>query len=60
MGLNAPILLDDSFAAGNAFGAEGTPSAVLIDEDGQIASAVAVGADAVLALLGAGAQLRVA
>ncbi len=54
MGLKAPILLDQSFAAGNAFGAEGTPSAVLIDSDGHTASPVAVGADAVFALLGDG------
>ena len=53
MGLQAPILLDDEFAAGNAFGAMGTPSAVRIGADHQIASAVAVGADAVLALAGA-------
>jgi peroxiredoxin/thiol-disulfide isomerase/thioredoxin/uncharacterized membrane protein YphA (DoxX/SURF4 family) len=53
MGLRAPILLDDGFAAGNDFGAMGTPSAVRIDADHQIASAVAVGADAVLALAGA-------
>jgi peroxiredoxin/uncharacterized membrane protein YphA (DoxX/SURF4 family) len=53
IGLRAPILLDDGFAAGNDFGAMGTPSAVLIDADRQIASTVAVGADAVLALAGA-------
>jgi peroxiredoxin/uncharacterized membrane protein YphA (DoxX/SURF4 family) len=52
MVLRAPILLDDSFAAGKAFGASGTPSAVLIDERGRVASAVAVGAEAVLALGG--------
>jgi len=50
-GLRAPILLDGSFAAGTAFGAEGTPSAVLVGEDGMTASPVAVGADAVFALL---------
>ncbi len=53
LGLRAPILLDDGFAAGNAFGAMGTPSAVRIDSDRRIASDVAVGADAVLALAGA-------
>ncbi len=58
MGLSAPILLDQSFAAGNAFGAEGTPSAVLIDADGMTASAVAVGADAVFALLDAAGDAR--
>jgi thiol-disulfide isomerase/thioredoxin/uncharacterized membrane protein YphA (DoxX/SURF4 family) len=53
MGLKAPVLLDDSFAAGTAFGAGGTPSAVLIDGSGRIASPLAVGAHAVLALMGA-------
>jgi peroxiredoxin len=52
MGLNAPILLDDGFAAGDAFGAMGTPSAVRVDADRRVASAVAIGADAVLALAG--------
>jgi methylamine dehydrogenase accessory protein MauD len=51
MALRAPILLDDGFTAG-AFGATGTPSAVLVDEQGRIASAVAVGAPDVLALVG--------
>jgi thiol-disulfide isomerase/thioredoxin/uncharacterized membrane protein YphA (DoxX/SURF4 family) len=59
MGLRAPILLDGSFAAGTAFGAAGTPSAVLVDGQGRIASSVAVGADAVLELIesGTGAEL---
>ena len=51
MGLRAPVLLDGSFAAGSAFGATGTPSAVLV-EDGVIASGIAVGAPAVLELVG--------
>jgi peroxiredoxin len=53
LGLRAPILLDDGFAAGSAFGAMGTPSAIRIDSDRRVASDVAVGADAVLALAGA-------
>jgi hypothetical protein len=52
-GLQAPILLDGSFEAGRAFRASGTPSAVLLDADGSIASPLAVGAEAVLALAGA-------
>jgi len=55
MGLRAPTLLDGSFAAGRAFEAAGTPSAVLIDGQGRISSSVAVGADAVLELIGSGA-----
>jgi hypothetical protein len=54
MGLDSPVLLDQQFATGRAFGAGGTPSAVLIDEAGKIASEVAVGAPAVLELAGAG------
>lgn len=54
MGLSSTIVLDDAFATGRAFGATGTPSAVLVDEQGRIACDVAVGADAVLDLLRAG------
>jgi thiol-disulfide isomerase/thioredoxin len=53
MGLRAPIVLDQSFAAGSAFGANGTPSAVLVDAEHRIASELVVGARAVLALAGA-------
>jgi peroxiredoxin len=56
LGLRAPILLDDGFAAGNAFGAMGTPSAVRVDSERRVASAVAVGAEALLALALAGAS----
>ena len=50
MGLSSPVLLDEQLVVGSAFDAPGTPSAVLIDEQGQIASELAVGAPAVLAL----------
>jgi thiol-disulfide isomerase/thioredoxin len=50
MGLRAPVTLDVGFAAGRAFGAHGTPSAVLIDNSGRIASEMAVGAPAILEL----------
>jgi protein-disulfide isomerase len=50
MGLSAPVLLDDAFAAGEQLGVEGTPSAVRVDARGRVASPVAVGAEAVLAL----------
>ena len=46
----APIILDASHSAGRAFGADGTPMAVLIDVEGNIASEIATGAAAVLAL----------
>jgi thiol-disulfide isomerase/thioredoxin len=50
MELNSPVVLDQQFNTGRAFGAGGTPSAVLVDEEGKIASEVAVGAPAVLVL----------
>jgi protein-disulfide isomerase len=54
MGLASMVVLDQQFAVGRAFGASGTPSAVLVDAEGQVASGVAVGAPAVLEL----AELR--
>ena len=54
MGLASPVLLDQNFAAGRAFGASGTPSGVLVDAEGKVASEVAVGAPAVMELAGAG------
>ena len=53
MGLRSPVVLDQGFNVGAAFGADGTPSAILVDERGRIASDLAVGAPAVLALAGA-------
>lgn len=50
MGLSSPVVLDQEFAAGRAFRASGTPSAVLIDSEGKVASEVVVGAKAVLTL----------
>jgi peroxiredoxin len=42
-GIRSRILLDQNFSAGKAFGATGTPSGLLLDEGGRIASKVAVG-----------------
>ena len=53
MGLRSPVVLDASFKSGDAFGAAGTPSAVLVDEEGRIASDVVAGAEQVLSLAGA-------
>jgi thiol-disulfide isomerase/thioredoxin len=53
MGLTSPVLLDQQFATGRAFGASGTPSAVLVDAEGKVASEVTVGAPAVMELAGA-------
>ena len=53
LGLTSTTLLDEGFATGRSFGASGTPSAVLIDKTGKIASDIVVGAPAVLELAGA-------
>ena len=53
MGLRSTVVLDQNFSVGSAFGASGTPSAVLVDAEGKVASEVAVGAPAVLGLAGA-------
>jgi thiol-disulfide isomerase/thioredoxin len=50
MGLEAPILLDQNFSAGTAFGTSGTPSGIIVDRRGKIASALAVGAPGVMDL----------
>lgn len=54
MGLRSTILLDQSFELGRALNVKGTPSAVLIDARGRIASGVASGSDAVFALVASG------
>jgi hypothetical protein len=51
-GFQSRVLLDAQFAAGARFGADGTPSAVIVDAEGRVASDVGVGADAVWALAG--------
>lgn len=51
-GFRSTVLLDPNFELAKAFGSRGTPSAVLIDEEGNIASAMAVGADAIFELTG--------
>jgi thiol-disulfide isomerase/thioredoxin len=54
MGLRAPVLLDKSgMSIGSQFAVHGTPMAVLVDAQGAIASEVATGEKAVLALAGA-------
>jgi peroxiredoxin/uncharacterized membrane protein YphA (DoxX/SURF4 family) len=52
-GLSSTVVLDQNFATGGAFGASGTPSAVLVDAQGKVASDIAVGAPAVMELAGA-------
>jgi thiol-disulfide isomerase/thioredoxin len=49
-GFRSTVLLDEHFEAGEQFGIGGTPMAVLLGADGRIASGVAAGARAILAL----------
>jgi thiol-disulfide isomerase/thioredoxin len=51
-GFASTVLLDSEYAAGTAFGAGGTPMAVLLDAAGRVASPVVAGAEAVLELAG--------
>ena len=53
MNLRSPVALDQGSSAMSAFGANGTPMAMLVDAEGNIASELAAGAPAVLALAGA-------
>jgi hypothetical protein len=50
-GFESTILLDPGFRTGEAFGASGTPSAILIDAEGNIASGLSVGGPDVMNLL---------
>jgi thiol-disulfide isomerase/thioredoxin len=52
LGFRSSVVLDEGFKVANAFGASGTPSAVLVDADGRISSTVGIGARDVLALAG--------
>jgi peroxiredoxin/uncharacterized membrane protein YphA (DoxX/SURF4 family) len=59
LGLRSPVVLDqDGVSVGRMFGATGTPMAVLVDAEGNIASEVAAGAPAVLALAGSAQAQR--
>ncbi len=50
--IQSPIVLDDERKVANALGMKGTPSAVLINEDGKIVSEVAMGAPQIWGLIG--------
>jgi thiol-disulfide isomerase/thioredoxin len=50
-GFRSSVVIDSGFSAGNAFGASGTPSAIRIDREGKVASAIGVGADEAMKLL---------
>ena len=50
LALRSPVLRDEEFTVAPAFGANGTPMAVLLNAQGKVASRVAVGAAEVFAL----------
>jgi peroxiredoxin/uncharacterized membrane protein YphA (DoxX/SURF4 family) len=52
IGLKSPILLDKDYKTAAKFGMAGTPSAVLVNEEGKIISETAVGAPTIWALIG--------
>jgi methylamine dehydrogenase accessory protein MauD len=52
MNLRSTVVLDSNSEVGTVFNANGTPMAVLLDAQGIVASDVAAGAEAVLALAG--------
>jgi peroxiredoxin len=52
LGLECPILLDSNSETMRRYGANGTPMGVLIGADGRVASELAVGAPALMDLLG--------
>uniref|UniRef100_UPI002931B8BF peroxiredoxin family protein n=1 Tax=Clavibacter michiganensis TaxID=28447 RepID=UPI002931B8BF len=52
LNLQSPIVLDKDRKISKELGMNGTPSAVLINEDGKIVSETAVGADNIWTLIG--------
>lgn len=50
--LNSPVILEDGYKTAVGFGMFGTPSAVLVNEDGKIISETAVGAANIWSLVG--------
>lgn len=52
LGFQSSVVLDKSFKIAEAFGARGTPSAVLVNAEGRIISTVGIGARDILALAG--------
>jgi thiol-disulfide isomerase/thioredoxin len=55
LGFNSPVVIDESRSIGNAIGVAGTPSAVIVDAGGRLATDVARGTDKVSHLLASSA-----
>jgi thiol-disulfide isomerase/thioredoxin len=51
MGISSPVVLDDTYAVWDAFDVSGTPSAILVDAEGRVASKMVMGSVAVLELI---------
>jgi thiol-disulfide isomerase/thioredoxin len=56
LGFNSPVVIDESRSIGNAIGVAGTPSAVIVDAGGRLATDVASGTDKVRHLLASSAM----
>jgi len=52
LGLRAPVVIDKGYKTAETLGMYGTPSAILVDEEGKFASELAVGAGNIWALIG--------
>jgi hypothetical protein len=52
LGLKSPVILDEGYKTAEKFGMFGTPSAVLVNENGKIVSETATGAGNIWALIG--------
>jgi thiol-disulfide isomerase/thioredoxin len=52
LGLRSPIVIDKEYKTSEKLGMSGTPSAVLIDEEGRIATETGIGAQNIWALIG--------
>ncbi len=58
-GFRSTVALDAGYTAGDAFGARGTPMAVILDGNGRVATGLAAGGPAVLALAAGRGSSRV-
>jgi thiol-disulfide isomerase/thioredoxin/uncharacterized membrane protein YphA (DoxX/SURF4 family) len=52
LGFDSPVVLDDGYKIAAKLGMYGTPSAVIVNEEGVITTETAVGAENILALIG--------
>jgi len=52
LGLKAPMIVDEGQDIGDMFGQFGTPSAILVDENGKFISETAIGAEDIWSLIG--------